>query len=354
MIDLLPTPTDRGDAPSCSSFARYAQCPGSYTLALTVPEPPSSPAADLGTLVHAHLGGETVQLTEEAAGLVAMCEKHLASLHAELDVRNPETMREQRLWWEGEWSGQADRIDVWGDSALVVDYKTGRGAVDSADRNMQLRGLAVLVKRHHPQVKTLFTAIIAPMSIGTTATMYDEGSIRVATTEVLTLIEAIKQKKAPRRPAPAACKYCRAKSICPELQQEAMTLVEADKVLAVSNEELGEWLNKAEYIEDMCFALRTEAKNRLKNGTTIPGWKMGAGRKSRSIRDASAAYQLLADSMSAEEFAGCCKVSVPSLEKAFAKAKGLKGKEAKESFDGAVAPVMEFTESSGALERIKA
>ena len=133
-----------------------------------------------------------------------------------------------------------------------------------------------------------------------------------------------------------------------------MTLVEADKVLAVSNEELGEWLNKAEYIEDMCFALRTEAKNRLKNGTTIPGWKMGAGRKSRSIKDASAAYQLLADSMSAEEFAGCCKVSVPSLEKAFAKAKGLKGKEAKESFDGAVAPVMEFTESSGALERIKA
>ena len=347
-------PTERGTAPSCSSFARYAHCLGSYQIAALVPEPPSSAVAVLGTDVHADLAGEKVTLTDEGQMLSGLCRKALDALHVEIGVSNPKTALEQRLWWDKEYSGQADRIDVWGDSALVVDYKTGRGAVEPAERNMQLRGLAVLVKRHYPEVKTVFAAIIAPMSIGTTATMYDEGSLAVAANEILLLIEAVKAKNAPRRPSPEACKYCRAKSICPEIKQDAMTLVETDKLLAVSDESMGEWLVRAEYIEEMCVALRTEAKNRLKDGATIPGWKLGAGRKSRSIKDASAAYQLLADSMSAEDFAGCCKVSVPSLEKAFAKVKGLKGKEAKEAFDGAVSPVMDFTESSGALERIKA
>ena len=353
-MELLSTPTERGTAPSCSSFARYAQCLGSYQIAALVPEPPSSAVAELGTAVHAALAGEQVTLTDEGEMLSGLCRKALDALHVELAVTNPQTHLERRLWWDGEYSGQADRIDVWNDMALVVDYKTGRGDVDPAERNMQLRGLAVLVKRNYPEVKTVFAAIIAPMSIGTTATMYDEGSLSVAAQEILLLIEAVKAKNAPRRPSPEACKYCRAKSICPEIKQDAMTLVETDKLLAVSDEAMGEWLVRADYIEDMCMALRTEAKNRLKNGATIPGWRIGAGRKSRSIKDASAAYQLLADSMSAEEFAGCCKVSVPSLEKAYAKVKGLKGKEAKEVFDGAVAPVMELTESLGALERIKA
>jgi hypothetical protein len=347
-------PTERGTAPSCSSFARYAQCLGSYQIAALVPEPPSSAVAELGNAVHADLAGEKVTLTDEGQMLSGLCRKALDALHVEIGVSNPQTALEKRLWWDNVYSGQADRIDVWGDNALVVDYKTGRGSVDPAERNMQLRGLAVLVKRHYPEVKTVFAAIIAPMSIGTTATMYDEGSLAVAANEILLLMEAIQTKNAPRRPSPEACKYCRAKSICPEIKQDAMTLVAADKLLAVSDEAMGEWLVRADYIEEMCTALRVEAKNRIKNGATIPGWKLGAGRKSRSIKDASAAYQLLADAMSAEEFAGCCKVSVPSLEKAFAKAKALKGKEAKEAFDGAVAPVMEFTESSGALERIKA
>lgn len=352
-MSTTPTAEDRGVAPSCSSFGRYAQCPGSYLLSLTVPEPPSSEDANLGTAVHSALAGDKVALTEEGEMIAGMCRKALDELHGELGVKDPQTLIETRLWWDLAWSGQADRIDVWGDSALVVDYKTGRGAVDPAERNMQLRGLAVLVKRRFPDVVRVFTAIIAPMSIGTTATCYQNGALDAALDEVTLLIRAIQQKNAPRRPSADSCKYCRAKSICPEVKQDAMTLVEADKVLAVSNEELGEWLNKAEYIEDMCMALRTEAKNRLKDGATIPGWRLGAGRKSRSIKDASAAFQLLANSMTAEEFAGCCKVSVPSLEKAFAKANGLKGKEAKEAFDEAVAPVVEYTESSGALERIK-
>lgn len=352
-MGTTPQADERGIAPSCSSFSRFAQCPGSYSLALTVPEPPSTFDADLGTAIHADLAGDKVTLTEEGQIIANMCRKAVDDLHRELDVHTPETLIEQRLWWDLAWSGQADRIDVWNSSALVIDYKSGRGAVEPAEQNMQLRGLAVLVKKRFPAVKQVYAAIIAPMSIGTSVVCYDTAGLDAATVEIAMLYKAIQQPNAPRRPSPDACKYCRAKAICPEVKQDALTLCEANNVITVSNEELGDWLTKAEYIEDMCVAIRAEAKNRLKDGASIPGWRLGAGRKSRSIKDASAAYQLLADSMSAEEFAGCCKVSVPSLEKAFAKAKGLKGKEAKEQFDASVSPIMEFAESSGALERIK-
>jgi hypothetical protein len=55
--------------------------------------------------------------------------------------------------------------------------------------------------------------------------------------------------------------------------------------------------------------------------------------------------------MTPEDFAGACKVSVPSLEKAFAKATGLKGKAAKEEFDIAVATVLEVKEGNPMLTK---
>jgi CRISPR/Cas system-associated exonuclease Cas4 (RecB family) len=344
----------RGKKPSCSSFPRYSECVGSYQIEQLCPEPPESYVAGLGIDVHASLAGESISLSEEGEHLKALCEHKYNSLV--LDVASSETdtnlnfplvegevqtLVEQRLWWGDRWSGQADRIDLWGDRALVVDYKTGRGAVEPAESNLQLRGLAVLVKRKFPALKKVYVAIIAPMSIGVTLAAYDEEGLAAATEDILDLIAEVNKEHAPRTPTPNACKYCRAKSVCPEVSEKALTLRSNPAPVTLSADKLGELLTASEFIEGYIESLRTEAKVRLGAGAKIPGWTTKAGRTSRAIPDASAAFTILADKMSPEDFASACKVSVPSLEKAFAKSTGLKGKEAKVAFESAVAPVME-------------
>lgn len=333
---------DRGDKPSASSTARYANCPGSFQIESLIPEPPSSEVAALGNDVHLALSGGKVELTEEGHSLVAMCLSRYESLANEIiGDASPTTLVEQRLWWNDEWSGQADRIDLWGNNALVVDYKTGRGDVDPANHNLQLRALAVLVAKKFPEVSKIYVAIIAPMSIGTTVSCYEGDGLTQSREEILEIMEKISLPGAPRIPSGSACKYCKAKAVCPEVREEALTIRDQVVVPTLSNDQVADLLGRADYIEDFITALRAEAKARLKNGQHVPGYKLSPGRTTRAIGDASAAFQIVADIMSSEDFVGACKVSVPSLEKAYAKATGLKGKGAKDAFELALSSVIE-------------
>lgn len=345
---------DRGDRPSCSSFGRYSLCAGSYQIGLLVPPDEGGPAAQLGVDVHAALaGGKVENLTEEGENLYNLCEHYLRKVQCEVmpAAVSFQSMVEQRLWWGDEWSGQADRIDLWEQNALVVDYKTGRGEVEPAERNLQLRGLAVLAKRRFPNLKKIFVAIIAPMAGGVTLAEYDEEALAAATEEVLELIKTISEEHAPRTPAPSACKYCPARAVCPEVAEKALALPDSPAPVTLTTEKLSELLLVAEYVEDYIMALRMEAKNRLTQGVPVKGWYMKDGAKKRAIENPTAAYNILADKMSPEDFAGACSVSVPSLEKAYAKATGLKGKAAKEAFEAELAPVITSKQNASSLAR---
>jgi hypothetical protein len=350
---------ERGQAPSCSSFKRYAQCHGSYQLALGLPDS-SGADAQLGTDVHLALSGGDIVLSDEGEMLRCMCAAAYSKLATEVIGADGPMLSyfEERLWFgKREWSGQADRIDIFNDtSALVVDYKTGRGAVDPAESNVQLRGLAVLAKHRFPFLTQVFVAIIAPMSCGTTVAMYDEEMLALAQTEMVDLVARISAPGATKQLAPSAsaCKYCRAKTVCPAVRVQALAVLEEPEyAVALDNEKLADYLAKAEYIEDFIVALRQTAKERLSKGEVVPGWTLSPGRTTRNIPDATAAFSLLADTLGGEEFASACKVSVPSLEKAYAKAKGLKGKAAKEEFEAAMASVIETKASAPMLTQTK-
>lgn len=345
---------DRGDRPSCSSFGRYSQCAGSFQIGLLVPRDEGGEAAKLGVDVHAALAGERgASLTEEGENLYNLCLWHYEKLKADLlDGREIEKiLLEQRLWWGDAWSGQADRIVLWNDYALVVDYKTGRGEVEPAATNMQLRGLAVLAKRRFPKLQKVYVAIIAPMAGGVTLAEYDEEGLAAAKDEVLELIAEISKEHAPRNPAPSACKYCPARSVCPEISEKALTLPDSPAPTTLTTEKLGELLLVAEYVEDYIVALRSEAKNRIAQGVPVKGWYLKDGAKKRAIEDPTAAYNILSDKMSPEEFAGACSVSVTNLEKAYAKCTGLKGKSAKEAFEAELAPVITTKQNASSLTR---
>ena len=279
-------PTERGLAPSCSSFEKYEMCPGSYNLCLGVAEGPSGPAAQLGTDVHATLAGEAFHLTPEGEAIHNECADAYQKLARKIMPDGPMlTYLEKRLWYNREWSGQADRIDLFesGQSALVVDYKTGRGRVPRAEENLQLRGLAVLAKFRFPMLRRIDVAIIAPRSNGTTYCSYTEGELEIARQEIVRLIKNLHEEDAPRHPSPKACRFCRAKKICPEVTGIAQKLVAAPVRTSkeLSADKLAESLGTAEILEGLIKDLREEAKRRLSEGSEVPGYELSPGRITR-------------------------------------------------------------------------
>jgi CRISPR/Cas system-associated exonuclease Cas4 (RecB family) len=264
--------------PSASKLARYSDCPGAFNLEASLPTGESSAAANLGTLVHAHLAGEKVELCEEGAQIAERCREQYLEIRDRIigDESITATVVEERLWFGQDWSGAIDRIDFFGDSALLVDYKTGRLEVDHASENLQLRAYAVLVAEHYKSVRTVYAAVIQPHTGAPHGTVYDEDDLAQAREEIASIIAETLKPDAPRRPSPEACKYCRALAICPEAAGETKALAtrSAADVPALPDLELSQLLSASTLVENFIEVIKTEAKARLKAGKEVPGWTL--------------------------------------------------------------------------------
>jgi len=331
---------ERNGKPSASGFSRLALCAGSWNLESTLPEQEPNQYMQLGTDVHAVLAGtkEFDELTEEGQEIATRCLSDFSTMIAQLDLgeRTAEVL-EQRFWYNDAYSGAIDRIDFFGDVAVVTDYKTGRTSQGKASENQQLKAYAVLVKYHYPELKTIYVAVIQPLAGGTTIAEYNEQELEVATTEILGIVAASLDPNASRTPSANACKWCRAKSICPDAYGQAVAAKTHLQVLSgvavstLSNEELASIDSKADIVEDFIDEIRKEIKQRLMSGQQITGRKLGKGRTTRSVSsDSAAVVSALSSILSPSDVMSCAKISLTGLEKAVAKAKGIKQKVAKE------------------------
>ena len=321
---------ERKDKMSGSAMATYAACAGKFQLEITCPPSESGAAAEMGTRIHTYLAGEEIILTDEEQGIATRCLNEYAEILATLDFGEPDHKTiEKRLWYGDIWSGQIDLILHWGDKVLILDWKTGRtGTGNSAADNLQLRAYAVLVKKNLPNIKEAYVAIVQPMAHPFTIAHYDEEDLIAADEQIQAIVEASLAPNAPRTPSPDACKYCRAKAICPEAAGVTNELVVSPSAVpALTNEAIADYLEKADVVEGFIEALREEGKKRLLEGQEIAGRKIQAGRTSRSIEDPMAAFEKLG--IEPDLFLTACKVSVPQLEKVFATTNDMKAKEAK-------------------------
>lgn len=352
---------ERKGKPSASGMSRLTDCAGSWNLESTLPEQEVNPYMQLGTDVHAVLAGtkEFNELTEEGQEVATRCLSDFSTLIAQLDLgeRTNEVL-EQRFWYNDAYSGAIDRIDFFGDVAVVTDYKTGRTAQGKASENQQLKAYAVLVKYHYPELKTIFVAVIQPLAGGTTIAEYNEEELEAATTEILGIVSASLDPDAPRTPSVTACKWCRAKSICPDAYSQAtaakthLQVLSGVAIATLSNDELSSIDSKADIVEDFIDEIRKEIKKRLMEGQQITGRKLGKGRTTRSVStDSAAVISTLSGILSPSDVMACAKISVTSLEKAVGKAKGLKGREAKETLDAALGWLIETKEGEPILMR---
>jgi len=322
---------------SASAISALALCPGKRNAELPLPPVPAGEAAEAGTRLHAALAGESSyeSLPSDLQYVYRQClEQHQAIIDqlAAAGHQVQSTVVEQRLWAGTEWSGQIDRIDLLsGDAALVTDWKSGRVAQGTAATSLQLRAYAVLVKQAYPALQTIYVALVQPLAAEATVAEYGPSDLVDSRHEINGIIKAAKAPDAVRNALPEACRWCRAKAVCPEAQGTAVAIatVEPAALPALSSEALSDLLDKADVASDLIDAIRAEAKARLIAGQAVPGRALQAGRTTRSIPDAEAAFAKLDGKVSAASFASCCKASVSQLEKALAEAEGIKPKEAK-------------------------
>lgn len=315
----------------------------------------------LGTDVHAVLADQKPfeELSEEGQEIATRCLSDYSDMIRQLDLGAiTNNVIEERFWYDELFSGAIDRIDFFGDdTALVTDYKTGRTAQSRASENTQLKAYSVLVKKAFPQLKTIFVAIIQPLAGGTTIAEYNDGELEAAEQEILGIVNASLKHDAPRNPYPDACKWCRAKSICPDAYgnaQAAVTTLQVASsvsVSALSNEELASLDAKSLVVEDFIDQIRAELKRRLQNGSQISGYSLGKGRTTRNVKDTNAAISALSSVLSHDAIMDCAKISVSSLEKAVGKAKGIKGKDAKAALDEILGWIIETKESEPSIQR---
>ena len=347
---------ERNGKPSASGFSRLALCPGSWNLEQTIPPQEENKYMALGTAVHAVRAGQAEfdTLTEDGQDIATRCLSQFSEMIGQLDLgeRTKEVI-EERFWYDDLFSGAIDRIDFFGDTAVVTDYKTGRVAQSGAAENYQLRAYAVLVKKAYPELKTILVAIIQPLAAGKTIAEYNEEDLARAEEEIVGIIRASQKHDAIRTPSPDACKWCRAKSICPEVRgtHKELEVVSNSVVPQLSNEEILAIDEKAEVVLDFIEEVRKEMKARMIAGQQFAGRSLTEGRKVRSVSDTQSIISALAGIVEQSDVLACTKVSVTALEKAFAKSKGLKGKEAKEKFEDSLGWLIETTTGEPSIKR---
>lgn len=337
----------RKGLPSASAFGRLALCPGSFMMEKDCPDE-TSDAASEGTLLHAYmeqlLTGEPWEGTQLTAEQVELCERALRLLDgvkekimgnypdASFSLVSTEERRFLSDWIEGgEYSGQWDaliKVNAECDGfLLVLDWKFGRVEVEPAEANRQLEALVPLAARKASEEgishSGIYAAIIQPRVAGpASVTFYYEGDIEQAEERSLAVAKAAMDPDAPRYCSEEACRYCRAKAVCHEaaamVQQASLIATERDKWELFSAEEKVQAYRLAKLAKKWAAAVEYRFEQDVAAGL-IPGFEMGPGRTSFTVTDPSGAFSALnseyPEAVTAEAFAGCCKVSITELDK---------------------------------------
>lgn len=361
---------DRGDLPSASAVQRYMDCPGSFLLSKGVTEvqtPEMAAYAAAGDRVHMWLEDpdfitlddpKELEVAEECAEQRKNIVDKIFGENANFAAR----ITEDRLWLKvGKskiFSGKPDGIFIYGDTALIIDFKTGYGDTPESPKNMQLRALAVLLIAHPvhgPKIKTVYVAIIQPLvNREAMLTRYETEDLGFAHAELRMLLDDINKPDAPRK-AGDCCKFCPAKFKCVE-NRAMMEKLGSEDVNAADMQKLADLLNTAHACEAVIKAIRARAKGILKeNPAAIPGWTIGKGASMRSISDPFALFKVLSDAalLTRDQFlSDCVSVGVGDLESAIAKHNNLKPKEAKEKVNAFCSDFIELKTKEGSLEKL--
>jgi hypothetical protein len=295
-----------------STAKRVMNCPGSVALVAKMPPQPSSSYADEGTLLHdtiaqildkgtdpsEYLGTvyNGVELTQE---LIDTKLTPALELLNEIDPDSSmEFSVENRVGFGDRLPGVFGSTDLLcrvGDRAIVLDWKFGDGVTVEAEESEQLMFYAAAAIRTEKLewwakgAKSLELVIVQPPHIRRWTTTF----ARIDRFEK-DLVRAVKTAQKPDAPLASGdwCRWCAAKPVCP-VMTGALDRVVNSQLEGIDAAKIGEYLQKADMLEDWVKSLRELAFQMLEAGKPVPGYKLVAKRGTRKWRDPNEAYAAL-------------------------------------------------------------
>ena len=372
---------ERKGLPSSSSIDRYSACKGSLPLERLLrkrgelPADQDSEAASHGRLIHDLC--DQAFFTEENLEKGIYRKEHLQEARAYIqEAKNcalrvwgsDETCKfyfERRLYLKHAdgvpyATGKPDLVMVSGDTAIVVDYKTGWGKLPYAGQSWQLMSYAAMVQQEY-EVSSVWVVFIKQGATDSEHLFSEQDLFDISTFALPGVL--LKRDENPFvggdfSPDPDTCRYCRVKLKCPALNAQYM-LLEPTKgsndlfLPSLDNAQLSAVKDRLNQLDALGKAVDQEIRSRLLiDPDGFDDWEMAAGRGRRTVADPSAlCAQLIQDGAEPESIYSALKLGVADAEKLHRKATRLKGKVAKSDFDSRYGQHIEIVPGRETLKR---
>lgn len=324
---------------SPSSAHQWMACPGSVKAQEGLPDTAGAGAFE-GTVAHrlnelcyvvpgGHRDpfiyvGETSLVDGVPASVTDEMARHTEDWLAYIDTLatpNAVVLTEQRLaldpWAPGQF-GTADAVVFAPGVAHIVDYKFGFRAVN-AEGNAQLMLYALGAIEEYGAIyefDTVVLHIVQPRAAGGSPDPYSTtvDELRAFGAEVQRAAELALSDGAPRVPGAIQCQWCKAASSCPALRDTIFDVLEAQmpgltstdtssrkavKALALRDdlapEDWPKGLEAVAMAKILGAAIESEMLDHMRNGGSVPGYKLVEARTNRRWKSEPEAVRWLQD-----------------------------------------------------------
>ena len=341
MTQTIVRHTDSATRPhakySPSSLKSYEQCPSYQGRSGT------NPIAEAGTRIHEAIEKEDPTSLQDPVEqqLATWCLQFLThnrgdrARSANLVASHQEIFLEMHVG-DHSTSGTSDLLDIYSDGkACLYDWKSGFGAVEDAETNIQGQAYAYGAFSKFPQIDELALYLVMPRRQEITYALYKRSDLPRIKLRISTIIARAKEG-VEYTPTEGVCDYCAKQGSCKALAAKALVIGQKagfDVPDSVSLNGTPEDRAKILKLANLLSGWADEAKKELlrqalEEGAEIPGYRIDQRRTPRTISEPLLGYNAVKDLISLEEYLqACTRVSVPSLEK-FVSDKAPKGKKA--------------------------
>jgi hypothetical protein len=305
----------------------------------------TNPIAEAGTRIHSAVenGDPSLLVDEVERGLAEWCLSFLSSNRQEKEQTAKLVSSHQEIFVTmdaGNFStfGTSDLLDIYSDgSGCLFDWKTGYGAVEDAEVNIQVQAYALGVFARFPEIQKLDCFLVLPRRQEITVAVYSRSDMERIKLRIGTIIARAKESAGKIfSPKEGVCDYCANQGSCKALAEKALLVgqkagfdVPQNISLDGTPEDRSKLLKLANLLSNWCDDTKKELlRQALEDGAEIPGYKLDQRRTPRAVDNPLLGYDAVKDLVSLEEYLlSCTRVSVPTLEK-FVAEKAPKGKKA--------------------------
>jgi hypothetical protein len=175
--------------------------------------------------------------------------------------------------------GTADAVIVNGKDIHIIDLKTGKSPVFAKENKQMMTYALGALTKHGFHFENVHLHIYQPNNIS--HEIYKTSDINKWSAD---LIEIARRADDPfEKPNPTAkgCFFCKAKTVCPAIQEKAVESAKQD----FSNNNLEKLLDDAKLAITWAESIMEQAKEQIANGADAGHWHLKNGRKMISYKD---------------------------------------------------------------------